>query len=215
MGSLFSKKNGAWYLVSGTAAFNEALELVGIDKVKSISDVLSNSDYCTALAGNAEAVEIMKANYSVDMVTAIDSKWNEGLNLLNYKCGLKTYLYHAGNECRGITGGFVYLFGASNKDSCLDISPSSGNTTAYARTTDKIDLTEYARLYTVVSYVFESFQFGLTDKSGSQWSTSYILGSIDHTTIGTKTIKVSGHTGYRYQCHSVGGCNVTDVYIVP
>ena len=110
MGALFSKKNGVWLMVSGgkKEPYNEALALVGKGKAGSLDEVLGNSEYCTALAGNAEAVAIMKDNYSADMTTAIDSAWNDGLNLLNFTCGLDFYLYYPGNQCTAVSGGWEY-----------------------------------------------------------------------------------------------------------
>ena len=105
--TIFSKKNGVWTPISlKREAFNEALALVGLDKVDNLSVLLASSEMCTALAGNADAYTIMKDNYTAEMTTAIDSAWNEGLNLLNYKAKLPCYIYRHGNECTDITGGY-------------------------------------------------------------------------------------------------------------
>lgn len=107
-------------------AFNEALKLVGLGKVDSLSMVLASSEMCTALAGNAKAVAIMKAYYGADMASAIDSNWNDGLNLLNYKCGLKCYIYKYGSQCSNITGGWSQ----SSTSKChFDYSMTTGSGT--------------------------------------------------------------------------------------
>lgn len=72
--------------------YNEALALVGLNRVSSLDDIMVNSDMCTALAGNSEASTIMKTNYSSEITTAINSNWSEGLNALSYKCGLSCTL---------------------------------------------------------------------------------------------------------------------------
>lgn len=81
--------------------FNEALALVGYSDFATLDDVLSNTAVCNALAGNAEAYGIMKANYSGEMTSAIDSNFNAGLSLLNYKCGLKCAIYKNGTFMTG------------------------------------------------------------------------------------------------------------------
>lgn len=86
--------------------FNQALSLVGYDPVDTLEDVLKNSDACAALATNENACAIMKYNYRSEMSAAIDSNFNDGINVLNYKCALKCYLLKNGNECASITGGW-------------------------------------------------------------------------------------------------------------
>ena len=73
----------------------------------SLANTLTNSTVCAAIAGNSTACSIMKSYYSTNMTSYIDSNFNDGLNLLNYKCGLKCYLYMRGNQCSSITGGWT------------------------------------------------------------------------------------------------------------
>ena len=73
------------------APYNQAMKLAGQGTAASLSAVLTNSDYCKAISNNATATKIMKENYSSDITTAIDSNWNEGLNLLAHNCKLKFY----------------------------------------------------------------------------------------------------------------------------
>lgn len=97
--------------ILGGEPWDEALDLIGYSAT-SLEDALADSTICTALAGNAEAYGIMKTNYSSEMTAAIDSNWNEGLNLLNYACKLKCYLYKAGNTCDAVSGGWTVKWAA-------------------------------------------------------------------------------------------------------
>lgn len=92
--------------VLGGEPWEDALDLVGYSAT-SIEEALANSKICTALAGNAEAVAIMKANYRTEMSAVIDSDFSDELNLLNFKCKAKTYLFKNGNKCTNITGGWT------------------------------------------------------------------------------------------------------------
>ena len=114
--AFYVKENGVWRLLepaSETSSgdlepFNQALELVGLDTVGSVEELLSNSDYCTTLSRSTEACAIMKNYYSSNIVEAINTNWNEGLNTLSYQCNLKCYLFKDGNECNDITGGWAH-----------------------------------------------------------------------------------------------------------
>lgn len=216
MGVLYSKKNGVWLRVSGgkKEPYNDALALVGIGKAGSLEAVLSNSEYCTALAGNAEAYTIMKDNYSADMTTAVDSAWNDGLNTLNYRCKLKCYLFHDGNECSSITGGFNYN-GAYNSDGYIDLRIPSGSEHSYARTKNKLDTTGYTKLSTVIDVVGSNVKCGLT--SSSSWNENYDgVGSGEVKTPQTKTLDITNKSGYYYKCNSWGSQGkVSKVYITP
>ena len=106
MGKLYSKRNGVWLQVSASKEpWEEAVQMVGYS-ANSLDEALRNSTICSALAGNSEAYTIMKDNYSFNMTSTIDSNWNEGLNLLNYRCRLTCYIYRHGNLCTAITGGY-------------------------------------------------------------------------------------------------------------
>lgn len=162
--ALWGKINGSWQVLEENfgAPYNEALALVGIDKVDSLSVVLTNSEYCTALAGNAEAVEIMKANYSTDMTSTIDSNWNEGLNLLNYRCKLPCYLFYNGNDCSAITGGFTYqdrfayLSGNALYNTSAEGTDWSGRS---IWTANKLSFDGYSTLGTYFSYTTDRGQW--------------------------------------------------------
>ena len=99
--------NGVARKFFGGEPWEEALDLVGYN-ASSLDAMLKNSSACAAMAANSSAVSIMKTNYRSQLISYIDSNWNEGLNLLNYKCGLKCYLFRAGNECSNITGGWAH-----------------------------------------------------------------------------------------------------------
>ena len=90
------------------AYYQYAARISGATVQSSLSNTLTNSTVCTAIAGNSTARSTMKSKYSSNMKSYIDSNWNEGLNLLNFKCNLKCYLYHAGNLCSSVSGGWGY-----------------------------------------------------------------------------------------------------------
>lgn len=104
--------------------FNTALSLVGLGEANSIADVLTNSDSCTALAANSAACSIMKEHYSADMTSMIENNFNEGLNLLNYRCQLTCFLCKGKSLCTNITGGYERaVYHASNASD----APSGNN----------------------------------------------------------------------------------------
>lgn len=140
--------------------YNEALRLVGLSKVNSLDAILADSEMCNALAGNAEACNIMKSNYTVDMTFAIDSTlWNEGLNLLNYKCTLKCYLYHSGNTCDAITNGWAVYPTDGEKAFNSDHIKIAGYSECTVHTGQQIDMTGYKKL--------------VSHQTGYQWVTGY------------------------------------------
>ena len=148
--AIWGKANGVWHdLGNVNEPYNEALALVGLDKVDSLSVLLASSEMCTALAGNAEAYGIMKENYSADMTSAIDSGFNDGLNLLNYKSRLKCYLIKAINNCSNITGGYVKFSGDtcnlsfSMQNDGLHITFSIRGTVG---TVNKIEVAEFSKV---------------------------------------------------------------------
>ena len=108
---LFSKRDGVWVETSTGKIdpFNAALKLVGLDAVESLDQVLSNSESCTALAGNSDAVSIMSANYKSEMSERNTSNYTSGLNLLCFKCKAKTYLLKGQNQCTEITSSWKNL----------------------------------------------------------------------------------------------------------
>lgn len=160
---IFGKAFGVWHSLGEGATsepYNEALKLVGLPKVDSLDVILANSEMCTALAGNAEACGIMKENYTVDMTLAIDSTlWNEGLNLLNYKCTLKCYLYHSGNTCDAITNGWAVYPTDGEISFNADHIKIAGYSECTVHTGQQIDMTGYKKL--------------VSHQTGYQWVTGY------------------------------------------
>lgn len=96
--------------------YNKALSLVGLNTVSSLDAVLTNLTSCYAIAENMDAVDIMKENYSNEIATAIDSNWNEGLNMLAYQCKLKCYIIKNQKGVNGFhnTTNGMYLTSHSN-----------------------------------------------------------------------------------------------------
>lgn len=82
-------------LISVGEPWEEALKLVGLS-ANSLEEVLSNSSTCATLAANADAINLMKTNYSTEITNAITNNWNDGLNTLSHKCQLTCYLYKNG-----------------------------------------------------------------------------------------------------------------------
>ncbi len=80
------------------AYYNQALRAAGnATLVASLDTFLKNSSYCNTVAGNSTAYNIMKSHYKSQMTSYIDSNWNSGLNLLNYRVGFKTYVIRSGS----------------------------------------------------------------------------------------------------------------------
>lgn len=136
--------------------YNVALVKAGLNTVDSLDTLLNNSDYCTTIAGDSEAVEIIKSNYSTELTNAIDNNFNDGLNLLNHKCQLKCYLYKAGNKCTNITGGWTTQIGTvsyntsgmkctiSSSDMCIIRTTNTINCVNYNTLCAKTNITWYA-----------------------------------------------------------------------
>ena len=231
MGTLYSKKNGVWLMVSGGKKdpYNEALALVGIDKVDTLEAVLTNSDYCTALAGNADAYAIMKDNYSADMTTAIDSGWNDGLNLLNYKCKLKCYLYKAGNTCDGVSGGWTVKWAAVLAGAVTSAKTNDSNTiymmfnrdngdglyrdSCTASTKNSIDATGFSKISWVVTKISGQ------GRKQMRYNTNNYSDGITSTGTHSYTVKSGAQDFYWSNVpHSNVGtqeCRISDVYLMP
>ena len=140
------------------AFYQQAARTAGTTVQTSLANTLTNSTVCTAIAGNSTAYGIMKSKYSSNMKTYIDSNFNDGLNLLNYKCTLKCYLFNAGNSCTNITGGWNGTvtntpFGGtevkgtitSNQlNTLFDQDGTKG--VAYLRTTNSINRSGYSKV---------------------------------------------------------------------
>ena len=109
---------------STTEHYNTALSLVGLSEANSLTDVLTNSNSCTAIAANSAAYDLMKQHYSTEMTNMIETNFNDGLNLLNYRCQLTCYLCKGSNLCTNITGGYERaVYHASNASD----APSGNN----------------------------------------------------------------------------------------
>ena len=217
MGVLYSKKNGVWLQVSSgkKEPFNKALALVGIDKVDTLDAVLTNSEYCTALAGNADAYTIMKDNYSADMTTAIDSAWNEGLNTLNYKCGLKCWLFKAGNQCRGITGGWATGNKGYVSGSALGVNSGSSSYSTVS-SNNKIS-GSFSTIYFVVTSTNGKVRLGMSNTKSAH-DTGSMSWYVNSESAGTKS---GAFVNNAYACMFNGDsksdlyCHISDIYITP
>lgn len=141
----------------GGEPWEEAAALVGYSVV-SLDALLKNSAACNAMANNSTAYGIMKSNYSSQLKSYIDSNWNEGLNTLNYKCGLKTYLFNSGNVCTGVTGGWNGTvtdsdFGGTERKASitstqiyLTYNYDNSKGISYRRTTNNINRSGYSKV---------------------------------------------------------------------
>lgn len=84
------------------AYYQYAGRIAGTTVQGSLHNTLTNSAICSAIAGNATAYGAMKSRYSSTMTSYIDSNFNAGLSLLNYKCGLKCAIYKNGTFMAGV-----------------------------------------------------------------------------------------------------------------
>ena len=193
--TIWCKAVGAWHELGGTVCngYNDALALVGLPSVDSLDSVLSNSDYCAALAGNAEAYGIMKANYSAEMVEAINSAWNEGLNTLNYKCGFKCWLFRSGSQCAAITGGWS----TSNKGYVNDlaIGINSGSSSSSMAYTNNAINGAFGKLYFAISSISGKAKCGIANSKDSDSWKEYVSDS-SQTTLSV-TFKEGGYPAIR------------------
>ena len=130
---------------------------------------------------------------NLDKIDYIDSNFDDGLNLLNYKCNLKCYLFKVGNECSNLTGGW------SGKDyynsgSTLAII-STSTSTRYISTVNTINTTGYSSLsFTVTSYDY-SFKCGITTSKGNH--NSYATSTRPYSA-GTTTASISSYQSSYY-----------------
>lgn len=216
----------------GGEPWEEAAALVGYSPA-SLDALLKDSTICTAIAGNATARDIMKTNYSSNMTSYIDSNFNNGLNLLNFNCKLKCYLYKAGNQCTNITGGWRTQQGsASYGSSGITWSISSSDMTI-VRTSNTIDFTNFKTLYVKYNAYWsrsgQNVKMGLSTSAnlnsdkGDSWvvyngaSSPSEGATTNNATISVGTSSVSGSyyvklTEYMW---SEASYTVTNVWIIP
>lgn len=210
--------------VFGGEPWEEALDLVGYSAT-SLSEVLTNSTICTALAGNDDAYTIMKENYSAEMTTAIDNNFSNGLNLLNYKCKLKTYLFKNGNVCSNITGGYKWQNPSATEcavvNNKLYLSKYSGDSHMWSN--NKITLDGFSTLHwTAGTWRSGSNSWNKVGFDSSQSSTAnypFTAGLETNTSAtGSKSLNVSALTGQHYFKAVVYGTSylsLDNVYLTP
>ncbi|MCI8400946.1 MAG: hypothetical protein HFI38_02430 [Lachnospiraceae bacterium] len=85
------------------AWYQYAARVAGTTVQASLDATLKNSAVCNAIAGYATAYDIMKSHYSSSMASYIGSYYSAGLNLLNYRCHLKTYLFKDGADTGAVS----------------------------------------------------------------------------------------------------------------
>ena len=90
------------------AYYQQAARVAGATVQASLDATLRSSAACKAIANNATARSVMASKYlsSVDSYVKNNSYWNDGLNYLSYLLGKRAYLYHAGNACTDVSGGW-------------------------------------------------------------------------------------------------------------
>ena len=163
------------------------------------------------MAGNADAVEIMQEHYSSKMTTAIDTDWNEGLNLLNYKCKLKAYLFRNGYDT-GLFSGFTKHVQGSHeiKQNAANIQiQTSSYASVYYYWTNKLALPGYSMLRWIASgngYVGSSDS---TNNSSSSVSISMNKARAAFST-GSLSISPYADTAYYYKFGCCNGENFLD-----
>jgi len=84
--------------------YQYAARVAGTTIPSSLDQALKDSAICTSIANNNTAANMMKSKYSSQMNSYIDSNFNQGLNYLNYKVGLKSYLLKNGDIQTNIWG---------------------------------------------------------------------------------------------------------------
>ena len=217
----WGKANGMWHLLTEVPEpvvepYNEALALVGLPEVDSLSVLLASSSMCTALAGNAEAYTIMKTNYSGEMVDAIDSAWSDGLNKLNFICRLKCYIFRNGaiTGLAGVTSlledhkndyaatkysNYLRLSASGHRD---DGSSNAGGSYLFKSLSPKVSMSGWSKLgaYAYGNDTSRCF-VGLASHDGG--SKSYVSSIYDVAykglgSTGEYTIGLSGYQGSYY-----------------
>ena len=168
------------------AYYQQAARTAGTTVQSSLDATLKNSTVCNAIAGNSTAYGIMKSKYSSDMNSYIDSNWNAGLNLLNYKCKLKTYVfwYSKANGGVGATKfteiqddvGDAYL--TTNSDGSVTFKAPTTDSNHYAVSTPGFTTTGYSTLYVEAAcdwaqgiHIFQnnSKRTTIKEQFGKQW----------------------------------------------
>lgn len=73
-----------------------------------LSDVFK--DALLEIGKEANIVKVIKLNnkYKEEISSLLEDNWNEKLNTIAYWCETNCWLYHTGNFCNGITGGWGY-----------------------------------------------------------------------------------------------------------
>ena len=138
------------------AFYQYSARISGTTVQSSLANTLTNSTVCAAIANNSTARSTMKTKYSSTMVSYIDSNFNDGLNTLNFQCSLKCYLFKAGNECTGVTGGWsyqIYNVGenyAQNTGSAILVKRKCA-----AITKNKLQMNKYSKIYFDCYYDYE------------------------------------------------------------
>lgn len=155
--------------------YQQAARIAGTTVQSSLTDTLSNSNVCTAIANNPTAYNIMAIHYKSEMTDYIDKKFSNELNLLNFKCRAKTYLFKNGNQCINVTGGWTADNGAIESNQIriygywdqhkADTYDGYGGEAGGAYTVNKLDLTG-----------FNKYGCTMSVKGGQYGSSSYGMG---------------------------------------
>lgn len=213
MGVLFSKRNCVWLMVSSgkKEPYNEALALVGIGRVDSLSIVLTNSSYCTALAGNAEAVAIMKANYKNEISShnISEATFNRGLNALAGAVGVRWYLYRVigttyyTDLVKWTTSGNMSMTDGNDSMSTRGIRMRAG---CHIVTDNIVDTAIYGTVVANVSWLGPGqgnigFRDGTSWCGATTWYTSHTAGiKSAGASINNKVVAIRSECAERDQC---------------
>ncbi len=184
------------------AYYNYAARIAGTTPQASLDATLRNSTVCQAIAGNSTARSTMNSRYLSTIVSYIQNEfyWNAGLNYLSYVLGKRFYVYHKGNTCDIISGGWN-LWNASNTANGLSLN--SDNANGYTQNT--FSVTQFRRAYmTVTVCTGAEIKFGpIAGGGGYSYmhvqptsSTGNVTCDWNHLSVtGTRNIQVSRHGG--------------------
>jgi hypothetical protein len=128
-----------------------------------LDEVLTNADTCYALAENIYAIKIMKENYSSEITTAIDSNWNEGLNLLAYQCKMKFYIIKNQNGVNGFHDTTNGMYKSNRSGDAREF---------YTTSKMPVDISGYTKGY-VTAYAKSGYGTGKAKFGLSKYSYSY------------------------------------------
>lgn len=134
---------------------------------------------------------------TVPAVSYLDGAWVEWL----------MYLYKEGDECTTVTGGWEEAYASGDfynkkgkfvkNDTNITITASATQSVIFAKTVNKIDVSDMKTLTIKASEITNTAQFGL--HTGSDWNTiSGFASSANINEVGTTSLDVSNVTGEYY-----------------